>query len=219
MTILRRIPISLELIALVGCIYWFLKDQSPEPIVSLLLVIAGLIVHLIPETTPAEKIKRRIELKAKFQEKLVWNPRLKTFNTAIIRHVERSDNYPNLDNKKGISPWFRVEVKGLYHRGIEVFIELRSARLVKKHWKFCKSNDKDAVTVMVIGKIPFDLIDTVDWYGDEYYKEPHIYLNYSKKRKDPYEQIVVAQKIFLQDGDFYYDEIGTYEQLEEGSKF
>lgn len=218
MNILRRIPVFLELIALGGFIYWYFKYPSPEPIVSLLLVIAGLVAHLIPQTTNAEKIKRRVELKTEFQKKLVWNTHLKVFDTAIIRHIDRADNYPNVDNKKGVSPWFRLEVKGFYHKGIEVFIGFSSARVVNENWQFCKSKDKNAATVFIIGKIPFDLIETVDWSGDEYYAEPHIYLHYNRKRKEPYEQIFIAKKTFLPDGDFYYDEIGTYDQLEKGER-
>jgi hypothetical protein len=44
---------------------------------------------------------------------------------AIIRDLARVDAYPELDDRSwGISPCFKVETKGLYHRGLEVFLSI-----------------------------------------------------------------------------------------------
>ena len=43
----------------------------------------------------------------------------------IVRDVDRVDDYPDGDTKgKGISAWFKVELLGTYHRGIEVGLSL-----------------------------------------------------------------------------------------------
>jgi hypothetical protein len=73
---------------------------------------------------PEERIRRRQELKLQIAAKLPSSgpghaPRL------IVRDLARVDAYPDIDDRPwGISAWFRVEAKGLYHRGLEVFLAI-----------------------------------------------------------------------------------------------
>jgi hypothetical protein len=76
-----------------------------------------------------------------------------------------------------------------YDGGVRVFEERRRAhrRLVAggddkqkgggEHWRFTdrSAGEKGDVRVLMIGSIPYEDIDNVDWYGDEYYSDPHVY--------------------------------------------
>lgn len=48
---------------------------------------------------------------------------------VIIRDLARVDAYPEVDDRPwGISPWFKVEGRDLYHRGLEVFLSVENLR-------------------------------------------------------------------------------------------
>lgn len=71
--------------------------------------------------TPEQKIELRQKWKPLFEEEVIKNWREKLRSDVIIRDVRRLDNYPETDEKsRGISPWFRVGLIDLYHRGIVV---------------------------------------------------------------------------------------------------
>jgi hypothetical protein len=142
---------------------------------------------------PKLVLKRRQELKNEFQRKLPPRNTSGVHCEAIIRDLGRMDSYPDTDTgDKGISPWFKVEIKGLYHRGVEAFIS--SPRYVLQdedgRWEFTKyEDDPRKVVAYPVGRIPFDLIEYVDWEGDEYYPYPHIYCRFKGPRGSPYEEI------------------------------
>ena len=77
------------------------------------------------------------------------------------------DDYPEVDESPwGISPWFKVEVKGQYHRGLEVIPKLAAVELSAKEAR--EADGDQTETVAIIGRIPFDSIVHIDWAGDEY---------------------------------------------------
>lgn len=46
------------------------------------------------------------------------------FEDIIIVDISRMDDFPKIDEHSvGISPWFKLDVIGFYHRGIEVFLD------------------------------------------------------------------------------------------------
>jgi len=98
-----------------------------------------------------------------------------------------------------------VEVKGLYDRGVEVFFDVR--RSIKKDmygkWHFVNYQDEETVMVYPVGRIPFDLIDYVDWHGDMYDPSPHIYCRF--KHGQPYEATLFFRK--YEDSDRYLLEV------------
>jgi len=143
-----------------------------------------------------------------------------THGETIIRDVSRMDAYPNIDDKqKGISPWFKVEIKGLYYRGIEVFLRVEYLRYIESENGWCYANygDEDAVNVLLVGRIPFDVIKAVEWNGDEYYRIPHTYCTFSKKEKQPYEELVFY-RVEHTEGRDYFIEIAKYVDVRKLSK-
>ena len=142
---------------------------------------------------PTLVLKRREEFKKEFEQNLPPKNTYGVHTEAIIRDISRMDSYPDIQQaRKGISPWFKVEIKGLYHKGVEAFIS--GYQYIKKDkngkWQFTEHDDKDTkVLAYPVGRIPFDLIEYINWDGDEYYPFPHIYCKFKSFKRQPYESI------------------------------
>lgn len=137
---------------------------------------------------PEARIAHRQKLKDDLSRNLRW-PDRSEWPEAIVRDLARMDDYPELDESPwGISAWFKVEVKGLYHRGLEVILKLADVELSRTEAR--EADSKGTETVAIVGRIPFDAIVVVDWGGDEYYSTPHIYCWFDQS-DGPYESIKV----------------------------
>jgi hypothetical protein len=160
---------------------------------------------------PVLVLKRREEFRNEFESKLPRKNQYGIHCEAIIRDIKRMDSYPDIDTaKKGISPWFKVEVKGLYHRGVEVFISM--PEYIKRDkgggWKFTDHKDaEEKVLAYPVGRIPFDLIEYINWDGDEYYPFPHIYCRFKAFKGQPYESIPFFAK---HEGSEYFFEVDGF---------
>ena len=127
----------------------------------------------------SEILELRQKWKPIFEEK-IWEAHKGQISAdIIIRDVRRMDSYPdNEDKGKGISPWFRAGLMGTYHRGIK--IGLRWSEL-KEFGEGCwrrknyEINESGGVNTLLIGNIPFERVEMVDWDGDDfYYAPPHL---------------------------------------------
>lgn len=166
---------------------------------STLVDLAKWIIRRTKKPDPVIVLKRREELQKEFQSNLPPKNQYGVHCEALIRDIKRMDSYPDSDTtEKGISPWFKVEVKGLYYRGIEVFISGPQyiKRLKGGRWEFTDDRDTEKkVLAYPVGRIPFDLIEYVNWIGDEYYSFPHIYCRFKALKGQPYESIPFFAKI------------------------
>jgi hypothetical protein len=141
-------------------------------------------------------------VKKDLSENLRWPERDRS-PEVIIHDTARMDDYPQTDESAwGISPWFKIEVKGQYHRGLEVITRLAAVELSDTEAREVDGDDTE--TVAIIGRIPFDAIVHIDWTGDEYYSQPHIYCWFDQA-DGPYESIEVFR---------LPDESGYWEHLE-----
>jgi hypothetical protein len=156
-------------------------------------------------------------------EARIWEKHQKKLREdVIIRDMKRIDTYPELDNRKGISLWFRVGLVGTYHRGI--LVGMRWEMLTRhdeegKIWRltnYAASEEGDA-KVLLIGRIPYENIEEVDWDGDEYYGFPHIYCFFSHK-SEPYEHTGYCTQATNPGGLPFYTEVAEYEQVRRLSK-
>jgi hypothetical protein len=171
--------------------------------------------------TPAEIVELRKKWKAEIEPHVVetWQKKLRT--DVVIRDMRRIDSYPDAIDKKGISPWFRVGLVGTYHRGIQV--GLRWTDLTKhtdgKNYRRTnyKAGEKGEVKALLIGLIPFENIENIDWDGDEYYGYPHIYCYFSHRR-EPYEALGYYAEIIPSHGFPHYTEVATYQSVRKFSK-
>lgn len=151
--------------------------------------------------SPEEKIAHRKKWKETFEKHLgnLWIDNSSYYGEVIIRDVNKADDYPEIDEKiKGMSSWFKLGLMGLYHRGLEVGLRYESLIYDEsyKKWRFTnyKNNEAKDISALLMGRIPFDWIVEVDWEGDEYYGDPHIYCHFRNKKKEPYEELVFVEK-------------------------
>jgi hypothetical protein len=163
-------------------------------VLSPLLELTKWLIRKVRPPDPRVILERREELRREFQSNLPVKNRYGVHCDAIIRDIKRMDSYPDTEAaEKGISAWFKVEVKGLYHRGIAVFIghPIYIKRDVKDRWVVTDHEDPDDRKELAypVGQIPFDQIEYINWQGDEYYECPHIYCRFTAFRGQPYESI------------------------------
>ena len=119
--------------------------------------------------------------------------------------------YPNTEPGPGISPWFKVGLIDTYHMGIKVGLGWHG--LVKCEGGLRKANyksgERDEVTAMLTGEIPYDYIETMNPSGDEYYYFPHIFCHFAN-RGEPYARLFYTQEVDMGHGHSYWKEIAPY---------
>jgi hypothetical protein len=172
--------------------------------------------------TNSEIIDLRKKWKAEIEPHILETHRKKLRQDVIIRDMRRIDNYPDIhENQKGISPWFRAGLVGTYHRGILVALQLHG---LKKHTdgkRYRRTNyktgEKEDLNALLIGMVPFENIDNIDWDGDEYYGYPHIYCCFSHRR-EPYERVAYFIEKVASHGIPFYTEIESYESVRKLNK-
>ncbi len=171
--------------------------------------------------TPSEKIAARQRWKNQFEEYIYKNKRKKLRLDAIMRDVRRVDEYP--DGKvraKGISPWFRFGMVDTYERGF--MAALRGSELVKDattgRWRHVNALGGERGKYFVcIGFVPYEMVDNVDWHGDQYYDYPHVFCYFDGWKEQPYERIAYCEEWEF-DGITHYREILDYKDVVKESR-
>ncbi|MDP3292672.1 MAG: hypothetical protein Q8M43_11645 [Sulfuricurvum sp.] len=231
----KKITGTLDVLIVLVCTYYgYQWAQNPDGNYEPWLFLASLIficleifrryeVYFIKREgknlTPGELVKHREELRKQFQEE-IYKCRVKNLRKdVIIRHVNRMDSYPHVEeNHKGISPWFKGALLDTYHKGIMVW--LRSGTLTDgaHGYRFTnyKKEEKGDIRVLMVGKIPYEYIECVNFDGDEYYYFPHIFCHFANKG-EPYEEIVFCEEIDMGNGPTYYKEIVDFQSVKKHS--
>jgi hypothetical protein len=166
--------------------------------------------------TEVQKLELRQKWKPQFDGWLRTQHRDELRTDVIIRDVRRMDDYPEAKEGRGISPWFNVGLLDTYHRGI--LIGLRWVSLVEDEktggWRYPNydAGEKGTLTCALVGSIPFEFIEGVDWEGDEYYGFPHIYCHFDGPKRQPYEKIDFREKRGIPDI-IYWKEVADYEPV------
>lgn len=188
--------------------------------------------------TRTEILDIREQRKKEFKEYLYkFEQRSEGSSDIIVRDISRMDEYPDNDdpifrskedhniikrikryfNDRRISSWFKAELKGTYHRGVELFIYVECIKLLNdEEFVFANSKDENAITVFLVARILFEDLKKVDWNGDEYYYCPHIYCEYNHDRT-PYEELVYYSKEEGYEGE-YFVERAKYQDVKGLSK-
>lgn len=180
-------------------------------------------VHFIKregiKLTPSELVKHNEKYRKIFSEH-ISDYRSKNYRKdVIIRHVNRSDEYPNTADKgKGISSWFRAGLVDTYHNGILVALQFYELIETPEGYRFrdYKKEEKGDIGVYLIGKIPYEFIEEVNFDGDEYYNYTHIFCHY-KNKGQPYEELVFCEEVKMDYGHVFYKEIAKYEHVKKVS--
>jgi hypothetical protein len=138
------------------------------------------------------RLQHILAVKKEVNERL-WKVLSETNGDAIIRELRRKDTYPELDESlRSVSPWFKVELKGTYHAGIEVFTSVQNVTIRNGIARRADPTDPTAETVYIVGRIPYEAIEGIDWEGDEYYGFTHIYCRFRVgSRRGPYAEVIL----------------------------
>lgn len=171
--------------------------------------------------TPAEVVQLRQKWKPIFERELGERRRAKLNVDVIIHDVKRHDQYPEIrEHEKDISAWFKVGLMDTYHGGILVGLSWDNlVELPDGKWRLVdySAHEKGDLKVLLIGKIPYERIEAVDWDGDEYYNTPHIFCHFDGPQRQPYEELVYSEERHLNEHPFYVD-IATAEDVRKVSK-
>ncbi|RWK64308.1 hypothetical protein [Mesorhizobium sp.] len=167
--------------------------------------------------TPVETIALRQKWKPEFENRIALLRKQKFGRDAIIRDVARLDQYPNVKAHKSISPWFKIGLMATYEHGIlagKLWGTLTEDAETGE-WRFTdyKAGERGDITVIMIGKVPYENIEAVDWDGDKYYSEPQIYCHFSNKGRPDEASGIYLEKEMI-GGDFvYYTEIAPFDKI------
>ena len=172
--------------------------------------------------TNSEIVELRKKWKAEIDPHILETHRKKLRQDVIIRDMRRIDSYPNIkEDEKGISPWFKVELVATYHRGILIALQWHSLTRHTDGKRFRRTNyktgEKGDLNAILIGMVPFENIDNIDWDGDEYYGYPHIYCYFSHHH-EPYERPAYFAETVPSHGIPFYTEVESYQSIRKLSK-
>lgn len=206
----------------IASIVWGLAEGGYEPWI---VAIGGIVVIAANgdrfqslgrkkrNLTPEQRIEARDKWRPIFEDYFLGaagnNQRV---GDAIVHDVNRLDIYPDSEKEKGISSWFRVGLMGTYHRGI--LLGLRWTYVEKKDGEWVENQieqSEDSVKVMLLGEVPYESIESVNFDGDDYYNKPHIYCHFDYSG-EPYERLFYGEERQLDPGfPYYYSEIAKYQ--------
>jgi hypothetical protein len=79
------------------------------------------------------------------------------------------------------------------------------------------AGEKPEIRCMLVGYIPFEFIESVDWQGDEYYGFPHIYCHFDGPHGQPYEKMAFCEQRDL-NGLEYWTELAEFNQVRKLTK-
>ncbi len=187
----------------------------------------GILIALIGISLPAIEYFRRL-LPKKYTKKskatLRRNQELQQiFNTEIIKRREhdlgkdaiiidvlRKDEYPNSNETENPS-WFEVSLEEIYQSGIHVGLGSNLLKVSSYGYRLPnpEKGETGEIKAMLMGEIPFDIIESVDIEGDHHHPYPHIFCRFLFNNR-PYNRLFYAKTIMLE-GRPWYKEIADYE--------
>ncbi|ESX24171.1 hypothetical protein [Mesorhizobium sp. LSJC264A00] len=150
----------------------------------------------VRKLTPAEKIAARQKWKKPFEDYIYTNQRKSLRLDAFMRDVRRLDDYPDIKNKRGISPWFRFGLVDTYERGF--MASLHGSKLVEDattgKWRYtAQLKGETGKYLTLIGYVPYEFIEDVNWEGDQIYDYPHVFCYFDGLKRQPYERMMFCE--------------------------
>lgn len=171
------------------------------------------------ERTPSERVRHNEALRLQFREEIDRCRAEDLRKDVIIRHVNRLDDYPNVKERPGISPWFKVGLLDTYHKGIIVGLGWHGMIDTSQGPRLADyANGKESeFTAMLTGEIPYDFIESMNVRGDEYYYLPHIFCHFAN-RGEPYERLFYTVRQDMGHGHHYWKEIASYDEVKRSGR-
>lgn len=187
-------------------------------LVTFLSAVLALIYRIIPRKNEKlqnrkSQLERNKEWQKEFSDYLQKNFAKNLDDAIFIRDFGRIEQYPKAKTDKGISPSFKVWFVGTYYNGIMVSLGMLEITYIKAiedetNWFYCDIEDPHSKKVFLLGKIPYERIEEVNWQGDEWNNySPHVFCRFDSKSDEPYEELVYCERIDRQDLWPYYHEI------------
>lgn len=166
--------------------------------------------------SPPELVHHREQLRRKFVQELERYRSDGLRHDVIIRNLNRIDDYPEVSDRAGISPWFRVGLVQTYTKGIRVVLRIGGLVPTKcepgYRFQDYGSREEAPISAWLIGEIPFESIEEVNWSGDEFYSYPHIFCYFDSKG-EPYTRLVLCERRENAPGPEYYRELALYSDV------
>lgn len=146
-----------------------------------------------------KQINHNIQLKLKFERDFPNGIHL--LRVIIKKSINSDYPFAREFDLNEISSWFRVNIWGYYHNGIEIIISPNNYIIKDEEgfWDILSLKDKrrenysDIRSILWIGQIPFSNIVNYDLSGDDIYSEPHIYCHF-RNNGEPYENFEFLEK-------------------------
>ncbi|CDN48253.1 hypothetical protein [Neorhizobium galegae] len=208
--------------ALVGFGLWAYYDPGFEPVIALIAGVVGIVTNV--EDLPLGRgSRRKLTPEKKIELRDKWGPVFKDFflrtardsyrTDVIVHDVARLDHYPDVEEKgSGISSWFRVGFMGTYQRGI--LLGLRWTYLKQgadDNWhEYQLDGPDDVIKVILLAEVPYEVIESFNPDGDNFYHKPHLYLHFDYGGQ-PYERLFYGeQRRLFEDSPFFYSQIAEF---------
>jgi len=143
--------------------------------------------------SPKDILTAQTKWRPTFEDKIADNQRKKLSCDVIVRDVNRLGEY--IDQKKherGISAWFRCGLVGTYHGGIKLLLgHYTLTKSMTGQWRFTDHGHGETgeIDVALIGYVPYEQLEHVDWDGDEYYGLPVLFCYFDTDRREPYKRL------------------------------
>src|SRR4051812_32860191 len=103
-----------------------------------------------------------------------------------------------------------------YHHGIQVGLRWGTlTRTSQSAWRYTDydKGEEGEIKVILMGFIPFEMIEAIDWAGDEYYGLPIVYCYFDQIRHQPYEKLAFCEPRQLDQTTKYYGEVALYDEV------
>lgn len=224
MSLLRNTLVQfLSWAAVVGCALWAYFEPGFEPVIGVIIGVGGVLTNLDSflafrqrrKLTPERKIELRDKWRPIFEAYFAQAARDKYRTDVIVHDVARLDEYPDVkENETRISSWFRVGFMGTYQRG--VLLGLRWTYMKEEaegQWKeYASGPPSQAIKVMLLAEVPYELIESFNPDGDKFYNKPHLFLHFDYGG-EPYERLFYGeQRQVFDDAPAYFSEVAVWKR-------
>lgn len=141
---------------------------------------------------PVEILRRREAVRKEINSNLRWPETEHEVPEVLLVQLRKLNGFPATDDRivrRSASPWFKVEVARVYDRWLEIISKITMVHIEGRTAR--ETADANATKVEVIGRIPLERIEHIDWGSDPYYNAPRFYCRYG--RSGPVDEVVLNE--------------------------
>jgi len=197
-----------------------LEFIAPGFIYSVLKDLYGVVVRRRRKLTPQQIIELRQKHKIEIEPVIRERQRGGEYVEVVIRDVKRFDEYPEMPKRlsKRIPPWFKIELVSTYHKGIQVGMRVEELVHGPNGWRFADYDTEHGTSAILLGEIPYERIERVDWRSDSVLELPTIYCYFDAYDSTPYDRRVFGLERTHTLGWKYYTEVATLDEVRANTK-